>query len=165
MKICLFGGSFDPVHSGHLTIAEAAQQSANLDKVIFLLHLGDDLGGEGLQGDLGVDKHEVAVLGLEIGAEGGGQQGGGEALSVLLHGGHGGVDVLDLGIVELVAGVDGLADLGQGAVGEDMLLLLLHIAWRDELRVDSLGAELNSTQQILKLPQVEDILGNILFSS
>ena len=36
MKICLFGGSFDPVHSDHLTIAEAAQQSANLDKVIIL---------------------------------------------------------------------------------------------------------------------------------
>ncbi|MBR5522087.1 MAG: nicotinate (nicotinamide) nucleotide adenylyltransferase [Akkermansia sp.] len=36
MKICLFGGSFDPVHSGHLTIAEAAQHSTNLDKVIFL---------------------------------------------------------------------------------------------------------------------------------
>jgi len=36
MNICLFGGSFDPVHSGHLSIAEAAQACANLDKVIFL---------------------------------------------------------------------------------------------------------------------------------
>ncbi len=36
MKICLFGGTFDPVHNGHLTIAEAARVSADLDKVIFL---------------------------------------------------------------------------------------------------------------------------------
>lgn len=36
MKICLFGGSFDPVHSGHLTIAEAAVQRCALDKVVFL---------------------------------------------------------------------------------------------------------------------------------
>ena len=89
------------------------------------LHLGDDVGGEGLQSDLGVDEHQITVLGLEIGAEGGGQQGGGKTLSVLLHGGHGGVDVLDLGVVELVAGVDGLADLGQGGEGHEVLLLRL----------------------------------------
>ena len=36
MKICLFGGSFDPVHSGHLSIAAAAHKCAALDKVVFL---------------------------------------------------------------------------------------------------------------------------------
>lgn len=36
MKLCLFGGSFDPVHSGHLTIAEAAVKHCGLDKLIFL---------------------------------------------------------------------------------------------------------------------------------
>ena len=36
MKLCLFGGSFDPVHSGHLTIAEAAVQHCGLDKIVFL---------------------------------------------------------------------------------------------------------------------------------
>ncbi len=36
MKICLFGGSFDPVHSGHLSIAAAAHARADLDKIIFL---------------------------------------------------------------------------------------------------------------------------------
>ncbi len=36
MKICLFGGSFDPVHEGHLSIAAAAQQSCALDEVVFL---------------------------------------------------------------------------------------------------------------------------------
>lgn len=36
MKTCLFGGSFDPVHAGHLTIAAAAQQICGLDEIIFL---------------------------------------------------------------------------------------------------------------------------------
>lgn len=35
-RICLFGGSFDPVHEGHLHIARAAQAECRLDKVIFL---------------------------------------------------------------------------------------------------------------------------------
>lgn len=35
-RICLFGGSFDPVHEGHLTIASAAREACALDEVIFL---------------------------------------------------------------------------------------------------------------------------------
>lgn len=34
--ICLFGGSFDPVHTGHTAIAAAAQAACSLDKVLFL---------------------------------------------------------------------------------------------------------------------------------
>ncbi len=36
MKTCLFGGSFDPVHAGHLAIATAAYQQCGLDEVVFL---------------------------------------------------------------------------------------------------------------------------------
>lgn len=36
MKICLFGGTFDPIHLGHMHIAEAARHELDLDKVIFL---------------------------------------------------------------------------------------------------------------------------------
>ncbi|MDH3068139.1 nicotinate (nicotinamide) nucleotide adenylyltransferase [Akkermansia sp. N21169] len=36
MNICLFGGSFDPVHAGHLAIAAKAVEACSLDKVIFL---------------------------------------------------------------------------------------------------------------------------------
>ncbi len=36
MKVGLFGGTFDPVHIGHLIIAESAMETAGLDRVVFL---------------------------------------------------------------------------------------------------------------------------------
>lgn len=36
MKICLFGGTFDPIHLGHTFIAHQAQSQLGIDKVIFL---------------------------------------------------------------------------------------------------------------------------------
>ena len=36
MKIGLFGGTFDPIHNGHLWIAKKAMESCQLDKVIFI---------------------------------------------------------------------------------------------------------------------------------
>jgi len=35
-RICLFGGTFDPVHLGHSHIAKAAIRELNLDSLIFL---------------------------------------------------------------------------------------------------------------------------------
>ncbi|MEM0967418.1 MAG: nicotinate (nicotinamide) nucleotide adenylyltransferase [Verrucomicrobiota bacterium] len=35
-RICLYGGTFDPIHMGHLLIAEDALLHADLDEVIFL---------------------------------------------------------------------------------------------------------------------------------
>ncbi len=36
MKICLFGGSFNPIHKGHIKIANEAIKQLNLDKLIFI---------------------------------------------------------------------------------------------------------------------------------
>ena len=36
MRIGIFGGSFDPVHRGHLKLAQAALSELNLDKIIFV---------------------------------------------------------------------------------------------------------------------------------
>jgi nicotinate-nucleotide adenylyltransferase len=35
-RIALFGGSFNPVHAGHLAIAEAARKALRLDRVLFI---------------------------------------------------------------------------------------------------------------------------------
>lgn len=36
MRIGIFGGTFDPPHTGHLALAKAAQEQLELDEVIFL---------------------------------------------------------------------------------------------------------------------------------
>ena len=35
-KIALFGGTFDPIHDGHLTLAKQARKLAGLDRILFI---------------------------------------------------------------------------------------------------------------------------------
>lgn len=76
-RYALYGGSFDPVHLGHLGVAELAREACGLDRVLFVpcgrspfkesapteaahrlemlrLALGERLGGAGGSGDGGV---------------------------------------------------------------------------------------------------------------
>ena len=52
MRLGVFGGTFDPVHAGHLVAAETAREAATLDAVMFVpagqpwLKDGDVLGGK-----------------------------------------------------------------------------------------------------------------------
>ena len=36
MRVGVFGGSFDPVHNGHLFVAEAVREACGLDRVLFV---------------------------------------------------------------------------------------------------------------------------------
>src|SRR5208337_694760 len=36
MKLGIFGGSFDPVHLGHLLVAQAAMEELELDRLFFI---------------------------------------------------------------------------------------------------------------------------------
>lgn len=36
MRLCIFGGSFDPVHYGHLLMAETAREQLAIDKLLFM---------------------------------------------------------------------------------------------------------------------------------
>jgi len=47
MKIGVFGGTFDPVHVGHLAIAQAALEAAGLDRVVFVLARRSPLKDQG----------------------------------------------------------------------------------------------------------------------
>lgn len=36
MKIALYGGTFDPIHHGHLLLARAAKETFGLDRIVFI---------------------------------------------------------------------------------------------------------------------------------
>lgn len=64
MRIGIFGGSFDPVHLGHLLVAENCREQARLDRVLFLPaavppHKQDRRLAPG--------EHRLAMLGLATG--------------------------------------------------------------------------------------------------
>ena len=63
MRIGLFGGTFDPVHSGHLLVADAAMDRLHLDSVVFI-----PAGRPWLKarGDISLGEHRLAMVELAI---------------------------------------------------------------------------------------------------
>jgi nicotinate-nucleotide adenylyltransferase len=64
MRIGIFGGSFDPVHDGHLLAAECAREQAKLDRVIFV-PAAESPHKIGVR--LADASHRLAMLSLAIG--------------------------------------------------------------------------------------------------
>jgi len=64
MRIGIFGGSFDPVHLGHLLLAEAAREQAQLDEVWFVPVSQQPLKRDRTLSDA---THRVQMLELAIG--------------------------------------------------------------------------------------------------
>ena len=63
MRIGIFGGSFDPVHIAHLTVAEAAAEQLRLDQVRFVPTAIQPFKPEGHHADA---EHRVAMLRLAL---------------------------------------------------------------------------------------------------
>ena len=66
MKIGIMGGTFDPIHMGHLLAAEAARDSHALDEIWFMpSHVPPHKRGAGASGQQRLDMTEAAVQGVE----------------------------------------------------------------------------------------------------
>lgn len=63
-RIGLFGGSFDPIHSGHLSIAAKAVEQFNLDRVVFIPAAQSPLKANSPTAS---DKERVEMIRLAIG--------------------------------------------------------------------------------------------------
>ena len=63
MKIGVLGGTFDPIHNGHLAIAEEARAYLNLNEVIFL-----PAGQPWMKSDRSISpaRHRTAMIGLAL---------------------------------------------------------------------------------------------------
>jgi len=125
MRVGVFGGSFDPVHYGHLIAAECAREQAALDRVVFV-PAATPPHKPGVR--LEDASHRLAMLSLAIG-------------------GH---DAFEVSTIELDRGgtsytVDTLADLAARHPGDTLVLLLgpdslaALATWKEPDRIVSLA--------------------------
>lgn len=125
MRFGIFGGSFDPVHDGHLLAAECAREQANLDRVIFV-PAAESPHKVGVR--LADAAHRLAMLSLAIG----------------------GNDTFSVSSMELDRGgtsftVDTLAELARKHPADRFVLLLGPdslaglATWKDPARIASLA--------------------------
>lgn len=64
MRIGIFGGSFDPVHQGHLVVAECCREQAALDRVVFVPAATQPFKQHRVLAD---GQHRSEMLGLAVG--------------------------------------------------------------------------------------------------
>jgi nicotinate-nucleotide adenylyltransferase len=104
MRIGVFGGSFDPVHLGHLVAAECCREQARLDRVLFVPAA---IPPHKRERQLAAARHRVEMLSLATG--------GHEAFAVSS-------DEIDRGGVSYT--VDTLSRLAASHPGDELCLLL-----------------------------------------
>jgi nicotinate-nucleotide adenylyltransferase len=63
VRLGLFGGTFDPIHRGHLEMAQAALQMAHLDAVHFVTSVNPPHKSEQIQANF-LDRHAMVALAL-----------------------------------------------------------------------------------------------------
>ena len=64
MRIGIFGGSFDPIHTGHLILAEQCREQAELDQVLFI---PSAQAPHKEKGATGTDRQRTEMIDLAIG--------------------------------------------------------------------------------------------------
>lgn len=63
MRIGIFGGSFDPIHLGHLILAEHCREQARLDEVLFV---PSNMAPHKVNGAFGTDRQRVETIDLAL---------------------------------------------------------------------------------------------------
>jgi nicotinate-nucleotide adenylyltransferase len=153
MRIGIFGGSFDPVHVGHLIVAECCREQAGLDRVIFMPAATPPHKQDRILADA---RHRVAMLALATG--------GHPAFSVS-------TDEIDRGGVSYT--VETLERLRARHAADDLLLLLGPDAladlpnWREPERIIGMAgliaverAGIDDIAAALKEPRLAALLGD-----
>ena len=64
MRVGVFGGSFDPIHLGHLVLAESCREQVGLDQVLFV---PCNMSPHKRDGAFGTDRQRLEMLDLAIG--------------------------------------------------------------------------------------------------
>ena len=152
MRVGIYGGSFDPVHLGHLIVAECCREQAGLDRVLFV-PAAVPPHKQSLQ--LAPGSHRAAMLALATG--------GNPAFGV--HAAE-----LDRGGISWT--VDTLGDLAAANPGDSLHLILGPDAlaglptWRDPERIITLAEPLAVAREgiddiggIVRAPKLFELLG------
>lgn len=157
MKVGVLGGTFDPVHMGHLLLAEAAREELGLEKVLFV-PAGHQWRKEQVDRDIAPAEHRLAMVRLAIE---GNEAFEASAVEIEREGPSYTVETLEALRAEMpgaqfwfVVGADALADMPHWHEAERIFeLATVCVAGRPG--EDEGGATFGERVTWLKMPQVE----------